>query len=44
VRGDARGDELVFDRRQALRAFGMVGAHVMPEAVGVRDKGSPHDD
>ena len=40
---DARGDELVFDRREALRALGMPGAHFMLQAIGVRDEGERHD-
>src|SRR5438309_11487507 len=33
---------MVPDRREARRLLGMVGAHVVPEAFGMRYKGSTH--
>src|SRR3954466_3771912 len=44
VRGDSRGDQLIVDCGEARGLFGMVRAHVVPEAVGMRDKGGRHDE
>src|SRR5439155_6124081 len=44
VLADARSDQLVVDRREARGLLGMMSAHLMPEAIGMRHEGSPHDD
>ena len=38
LRADIRAGDVLFDRAQALRALGMVRAHVVLQAVGVGDK------
>ncbi len=43
VRGDTRGDQLIVDRGEARGLLGMLRAHVMPEAIGMRDKSGRHD-
>jgi hypothetical protein len=42
VLADARGDELVFDCGEALGTLRMVGAHVVLEAIRVRNKSRGH--
>ena len=39
---DAGGDELILDRGEARRALGMVRAHVVLEAIGMRDERRGH--
>jgi len=40
---DAGGDQLIIDGRQPRGTLRMVGAHVVPEAIGMRHEGGPHD-
>jgi len=44
VLGDARSDQLVLDRAKARWLLGMLGAHVVPEAFGMRHESSTHHD
>jgi hypothetical protein len=41
-RPDTRSDQLILDRGQALGPLGMLGAHVVPEAIGVRQESGRH--
>jgi MoxR-like ATPase len=43
VLGDAGGDQLIVDRGEASGLLGMMSAHVMPEAIGMRHESGPHD-
>jgi hypothetical protein len=42
VLAEARGDQLVLDRAEPRGPLGMVRAHLVLEAIGMRDEGSIH--